>query len=136
MGSGRRIVDFVALDLFVQLFLADQTLVASCEVVVREELGKQQVHIGALMACLRIMRVPDLGSTAGIGCHLRGEVLDVDVVCGCTFCIVGDTLAFAITNEIVGSMLDLRRCPTLGFETVIAHAKHLASEGLSHDGLT
>ena len=108
---------------------------ASCEVVVWEELGQQQVHIGALMACLRVMRVPDLGSTGGIGCHLRGEVLDVDVVRGCTFRIVRDTLAFAITDEIVGSVLDLRRSPTLGLETVIAHAKHLASEGLSHDGL-
>ena len=108
MGSWRRIVDFVTLDLFVQLFLADQTLVASCKVVVWEELGQEQVHIWALMACLRIMRVPDLGSTGGIGCHLRGEVLYVDVVCGCTFRIVRDTLAFAIADEIVCSVLDLR----------------------------
>ena len=56
---------------------------ASREVVVWEELGQQQVHIGALVACLRIMWVPGLGSTGGIGRHLRREVLYVDVVCGC-----------------------------------------------------
>ena len=81
---------------------------ASCEVVVWEELGQEQVHIGALVACLRIMRVPDLGSTSGIGRHLRREVLYVDVIGACAFRIVRDTLAFAITDEIVGSVLDLR----------------------------
>ena len=81
---------------------------ASREVVVWEELGQEQVHIGALVACLRIMWVPDLGSTGSIGRHLRREVLYVDVICGCTFCIVRDTLAFAIADQIVRSVLDLR----------------------------
>ena len=54
------------------------------------------------------MRVPDLGSSGGIGSHLRREVLYVDVICGCTFRIMRDTLAFAISDEIVGSVLDLR----------------------------
>lgn len=38
-GSRWRIVHFMTLYLLIELFLADETLVTSCEVVVGEELG-------------------------------------------------------------------------------------------------
>ena len=80
------------------------------------------------------VRVSDLGATGGIGRHLRCEVLYVDIVSG--FRVMGHTLALAISDKIVGSVLDLGRGATLGLKAIIAHVKHLSCEGLSHDGLT
>lgn len=48
---------------------------------------------------------------------------------------MGNTLAFVVSDQVVGSVRDLGTYPTLRLEAIVAHAKHLTSEGLSHDRL-
>ena len=79
-AARRRLTHLVALHLLLHLVLADEALVPSRVVVVREELRQQQVHVWSALPAARStsVPVPSLGVARGIG--QLGEVLDVDVV--------------------------------------------------------
>ena len=128
----------MALPLLLELVLPDQTLVPRRVVVVREELRQQQVHVGSALrrAWLPSSCVPRLLRIAGRIGHL-GEILDVYAATA-LLRVVLDARALLV-DQIVDAVVPRRAVrdvlTSLSLKAVVSHAEHLASEGVSHDGL-
>jgi len=119
----------MTLHLLFHLVLGDKALVPRCVVVVREELGQEQVHVLPWLAGL----VAPLSGCVVAGRMHMGEVLYVDVVSR-AFRLYA--LAF-ITTKISVTMTDCWRLHAVlaCLKTVVSHAEHFTSKGLGHDGL-
>lgn len=129
---------FMALYLFLEFILSNQTLVSSSVVVVGEELGEQKVHIRCILpvwwSCSSVSRL----SVARRICQLS-EVLYINIIRGLLRVVLNTYTLFS--NQVVHAMLALRAV-SIGltslscFQTIVAHTEHLASKSVGHDSLS
>ena len=132
----------MTLHLLLHLVLPDKALVPSRVVVVGEELGQQEVHVGSSAAILAVRAAGVTASRLRVVCRVGhlGEVLNVYRVVRCLLRAVKlDATAF-LTDEVIDAVM-VSRCvlavvmASLRFQAVVSHAEHLTREGVRHDRL-
>ena len=134
LGTRRRVTRvLMRLYLLLELVLTDQVLVPGRVVVVGEELGEEQVHVGALLAApavpsLVLPILIRLLLAASIIVVIAAQVETVQILCMTRAQL---NRAALLSNHVIAS-----GCVLVGFQALVSHGEHLTSEGLSHDGLT
>ena len=129
VGARGRVARIVALDLLLQLVLPYQILVPCGVIVIREELGQQKIHIGALLRRPIIWLQLSVLIWLGLwGVRIRVVVAQIEAVQVLSVAVL-DAATLLAYHVVVDSRV------LVGLQALVAHREHLSGEGLGHDRL-